>query len=205
MIAQAAPSDGLGQRITQGVFAGRQCYSLSCHAKDVAPLTPTSNPRAQLRTDYVIPEGFKGHIKVGLYVPSGSLPASIDWSSKWVEFVQFAYGPPFAGSPPLRIMTQDGTTFGLREADGPFQWKVPLTRDVWWDFDLYLVQKRTGGWYWLGDATGKTLVPARSYATVQACNGDGPNATYLDAYMCAGTCDRIGPIYLTEPTITPDP
>jgi hypothetical protein len=63
---------------------------------------------------------------------------------------------------------------------------VPLTRDVWWDFDLYLVQKRTGGWYWLGDATGKTLVAARSYATVQACNGDGPNATYLDAYMAPG-------------------
>jgi hypothetical protein len=204
MIAQAAPSDGLGQRITQGVFAGRQCYSLSCHAKDVAPLTPTSNPRAQLRTDYVIPEGFKGHIKVGLYVPSGSLPASIDWSSKWVEFIQFAYGPPFAGSPPLRIMTQDGTTFGLREADGPFQWKAPLTRDVWWDFvSTSCRSARAAG-------TGSATPRARRWCRALLRHGAGvqrrrAERAYLDAYMCAGTCDRIGPIYLTEPTITPDP
>jgi hypothetical protein len=45
-------------------------------------------------------------------------------------------------SPPLRVMTQDGVNFGLREADGR-QLRMEgrrSSRDTWWDFDLYLVQ-----------------------------------------------------------------
>jgi hypothetical protein len=200
---QSAPG-----RVREVDFDGKPCLALGCFDADVAPVTPNSNPRAQLVGSKQIDPGCRFTVDVSMLVPSSALPASWPTTSpwRWVEFIQFAYGPPYAGSPPLRIISMDGQTFGLRLADGPFAWSAPLDRDVWWRFVCELKMYPTYGWYRL--SVGRDgqppveVVPHTQYDTMQASNNGGPNALYLDAYMAAGTADRIGPIYFTGAKVT---
>lgn len=204
---QCAPNDALGKRLREITYEGRGTLALAAHETDVAPLTPNSNPRAQLCSPRLIDQGATYRVEVSLNVPSTALPATLDGSAgAWVEFVQFDVGPPFAGSPPLRIMTQDGVKFGLREADGwPYPWYVPLVRDSWWTFRMDFLHA-VDGWYELSVgqdwAPPKVVVPRKPYACVQPSNDDDACCLYLDAYMQAGTADRIGPFYFTGAKVT---
>jgi hypothetical protein len=195
---QSAPTDARGQRAREDDFNARTCLILACHAEDVAPKTPNSNPRAQLVSDKIIVAGGEYRATVDMLVPCGAIPYGLP--AGWVEFVQWSYGAPFAGSPPLRMMTLDGKTFGLREADGPFPWTSPLWRDMWWRMVMEW-RHGTDGWYRF-TVNGQVVVPQTPYATVQACNAQGPDGLILNAYMAAGTADRIGPVYFANAALT---
>jgi hypothetical protein len=203
---QSAPTDANGARAVE-ITDGTPHLRLKALDSDVAPLTPNSNPRAQLCSPPLIEQGGTYRACVDLLIPGTSLPVSIDKAGgKWVEFVQFNCGPPFAGSPPLRIFTMDGATFGLRLADSAWGWSAPMDRDVWWRF-VCEWEQATDGWYRLLVSRGLTstpveVVPQTSYATVQAANQSAPNMLILNAYMAAGTAPRIGQFFFHAPTLT---
>ncbi len=197
---QSAPG-----RVVKTTFDDRECFSLVCEGTDVAPVTPTTNPRAQLVSPALIALEGDYTVTVDLYVPSGSLPESIA-SGGWVEFLQFAYGPPWDGSPPLRWMTQDGQTWGLRHADDqPYLYRTALTRDAWHSIEVGFSMNAEPGYGWVWLVYDGALVigdPADACATILPCNDGGPNSLYLDAYMSPGWTEKIGPIYFTAPTVT---
>lgn len=206
---QSAPVDSRGARAYVSKALGRDTIALQAYADDVAPRTPNSNPRAQRVSPFMIEAGQTWRLQLGLLIPAGSLPAAIDKAAgKWVEFVQIAYGPPYAGSPPLRIFTMDGQTFGLRCGDPAWGWSTKLVRDVWWNFTVEWTQatKAAGGKYRLlvsqGDTAPVEVVKPTAYDCVGAANGGGPNAVYLDAYMSAGTAQHIGPFHFSNVTLT---
>lgn len=205
-LKQCAPDGSIGPRIVETVTNGVPHLRLKCAAADVYPLTPNGNPRAQLVSPQVIEQGGTYRVTVDLLIPTTALPATIDKAGgKWVELVQI-YGKPNAGSPPLRIFTMDGQTFGLRLGDTRWGWSAPMERNVWWRFVLEFRQA-TDGWYRLLVSKGLTstpveVVPQTAYATVSAANNAGPNGLYLDAYMAAGTADRIGQFFFHGASIT---
>jgi hypothetical protein len=206
---QSAPLDARGPRAYAATAGGRSTIALEAYADDVAPRTPNSNPRAQLVSPFMIEPIQSWRAEVGLLIPAGSLPATVDKAAgRWVEFAQFAYGAPYAGSPPLRLLTMDGQTFGLRLGDGAWGWSAPLLRDVQYDFilDWTHATKATYGRYRLrvghGGATPGEVKPITAYDCVNASNGGGPNALYLNAYMAAGTADHIGPFHFSNVRLT---
>jgi hypothetical protein len=205
---QSAPTDALGQRAREVIYQGRRCLALTCFAADVYPRTPNSNPRAQLAGDWTIDVGGTYLLDATMVIPAGAIPAAISRTGgQWIEFLQVAYGQPYAGSPPLRFMTQDGVSFGLREADAStYAWQAPLERDVFYRLVVEWKQDATTGWYRLSVGKAGTdpveVVPKKAYATVQASNGGDVNFPVLDAYMQLGSADRLGPVLYADLTVT---
>jgi hypothetical protein len=203
---ESAPENGKTPRVMQS--PGPPPYlRLTALAGDVWPLTPNSNPRAQLTSPSLIEAGGTYRISVDLLIPTTSMPAKLDQKAgNCVEFVQFAYGPPYAGSPPLRIFTMDGQKFGLRLGDTRWGWSTSLTRDVWWHLILEFHQSATDGWYRLlvgkGPEAPVEVVPRTPYLTIQASNSGGVNSIRLNAYMSAGTAPKIGPFFFRRASLT---
>jgi hypothetical protein len=204
---QSAPADTNGPRVRETIIDGTTWLEMGCFAGDVAPLTPNSNPRAQLHSPFMLNAGETYQAEIQVLVNTTAIPPTLA-SGKWVELVQLAYGSPYAGSPPLRIMTQNGSQFGVRECDGPYSWQSPASwqwRAKRWKFVFTWLQSPSG-WYSVDAAADTDLVhnvvPQKPYATIQASNGDAANALYLDAYMAAGTATHIGPVRFTGAKIT---
>lgn len=212
--SQSAPDDVSGPRCREVVVDGKTWIELGCFDSDVYPLTPNSNPRAQLVSPELIvsPEGY--NLTLTLHVPPTSLPDS--WANDgyhWVELVQPFYGPPWAGSPPVRLVTMDGLRLGVREADGPIRWATdalaPQWRGIDWQFSFSWNQRTAaaGGGYGVraGRAGGplNVVIPWRSYDCVRSSNNGGPNRVYLDAYMAAALgAQNIGPVRFADVKLT---
>lgn len=192
---QSASTDSIGPRVVETVVDGRDCLALTAFDRDTAL---TENPRAQLLSPGIIEPGGVYQAAVGIKVPTGALPAAFPAGSWGVTLVQPNYGPPYAGASPLRIWLHDADLVELVYV--PESVSVPLVREKWMDFEIAFEHAADG---WVSFAlNGETLVPQTSCATVNATNRIGPCSLYIDAYMAAGTSDRIGPIFFSEPTLT---
>jgi hypothetical protein len=95
---------------------------------DVAPRTPTENPRAQLNSRLEFTAGQDVHVSWSTYFPAG-FPRRI---APWFVFFQF-HGEPYDGSPRIALGVKDG--------------RVGLERDERYRFDRpWTGPLRTGGW-----------------------------------------------------------
>ena len=108
---------------------------------DVAPLTPTVNPRSQLDSPFnLFKQGNTYWESFEVYVPTTqTLP-----SKGWISLESAVYGAPFAGTPPATIAIDNGAFRFQRNGVGPnpFQvaWTTPVVKGQWyrftWHFDL---------------------------------------------------------------------
>jgi hypothetical protein len=118
-------------RVTSPVRSGQYALRLSVEDGDVAPLTATGNPRAQLSSRALQTEGNHTYIGWSTYFPS-SFPRVI---GRWFVFFQF-HGAPYSGSPRIAFGIR-GSRLGLHR-DEAFRfdspWSVPLQRERWLDF-----------------------------------------------------------------------
>ena len=113
---------------------------------DVAPLTPTANPRAQLLTPAVIKKGQTLWESFEVYVPS-SFP-SIQPGEGWISLETAVYGAPFAGSPAAEIGIDGGDFRFQRDVYAPtpysIAWSSPLVKDRWVRFTWHFLVARNG-------------------------------------------------------------
>jgi hypothetical protein len=210
---QSAPDDSYGPRAREVTIDGKTWIELGCFSSDVAPLTPNQNPRAQLVGPAVINQGEEYHLDVTVQMPASALPKS--WTNDgahWVEVLQPFYGPPYAGSPPLRLISMDGAKLSVREADLSPRWSTDALAAQWrgvtWTFGFTWWHKTAaqGGGYGVrairDGGSNDIIVPWRSYDCVQSCNNGGANAVYLDAYMGLGTATHLGPVRFCDVKLT---
>jgi hypothetical protein len=147
---------------------------------DVAPLTPTSNPRSQLCSPELFKSGQQYWQSFEIYVPTSFTFAKTGWL-----FLESAvYGAPFNAQPPLTISIENGAFRFQRSGVGahPFQiaWTTPVVKGKWyrftWHFDL-----SASGWVqlYVNDVqqpllNGSTQVTQLPLATLDSSDYKGP-------------------------------
>lgn len=121
---------------------GRYAVRLTAGNEDVAPLTPTEDPRAQLDSPVLAPEG-TGELWIGwsIYFPV-DFPTDIGEGANWYTFAEL-FGEPYAGSSILNFCVKHlGGVQSVANCRGEEQgsdepWSVPLQRGRWHDFVMH--------------------------------------------------------------------
>jgi hypothetical protein len=97
--------------------SGQSVFDLTVQNQDVAPITPTENPRAQMLSPGIINNGSEFWLQTKFYIPVG-----MPYVSEWLSLVSI-YGPPFEGSSPWQISINEGELRWMRNGD--HNWDVP--------------------------------------------------------------------------------
>lgn len=167
--------------------------------RDVYPLTPTENPRAQALSPPIVDPGDELWLKTELMIPA-EMPAVPGWMA-----LISIYGPPFQGSSPWQIGVHGDELLWQRNGtyDYDVPWRMPLPRGRW---TTILLHERfaADGWVemWVD---GERVVFADGadrlhMQTVDASNGGGPNSAKIMNYREAGMFNSatvyFGPLLL---------
>ena len=104
--------------------------------KDVYPVTPTSDPRAQLLSPRIVKPGREYWWRQRFYVPSTMPLVS---GSSWLQILQL-YGPPYNGPAPFSIKIHEeapGENSLLWQRNSTYSWDIPwsasLKTNHWYD------------------------------------------------------------------------
>ena len=124
---QSAP--GAVSEVADPAGSAEGVFRMTVANSDVYPVTPTSDPRAQLLSPSIIKPGDEYWWNSKFYLPA-DFPASVP---SWFTVMEGPYGPPFAGTPPWHIEVNGSNlrwsrndTYGW---DVP--WQMPLVRGRW--------------------------------------------------------------------------
>ncbi len=113
---------------------------------DVFPLTPTTNPRAQLVAPLSVKPGDQFWESYEVYVPT-SFPLAATRHG-WISLGSPAYAPPFAGTPSVELSIGGGDFRFQRNgyASHPWQiaWQTPLVLGRWVRFTWHVLLSRAG-------------------------------------------------------------
>jgi len=184
---------------------GARALRLTVFDRDVEPLTPTDNPRAQLVSPDLVGAGANVWLATEFLVPE-SYP-EVD-PGGWVTLVE-VYGPPFRGTSPWRLELAGDSLQWQRnssyEFDTPF--KQPLVRGRWIGVLLHERFGRHGFVeMWIDDrpveffgagGRGRNADPATrrlKMATMDRSNDEGLNSVRIGQYRQAGMFAK-GTIY----------
>jgi Polysaccharide lyase len=115
-LMQAAP--GAVSETPDPAGSGENTIEMTVDDTDVAPITPTENPRAQLLSPAIIDNGDEFWISTKFLVPANFPTAKKGWMS-----LVSIYGAPFGGSSPWQIEIVDGRLQWMR--NGTYHWDVP--------------------------------------------------------------------------------
>lgn len=119
---------------------GGQAQQFTTLNSDVAPLTPTVNPRSQLVTPYVFKPGNTYWESFEIYVPQ----SFVFKTNGWTSLESAVYGGPYNGTSPATISTENGDFRFQRNGYAPNKWQIawqtPITKGQWyrftWHFDF---------------------------------------------------------------------
>jgi hypothetical protein len=121
---------------------GDTVLKMTVHDDDVAPVTPTENPRAQAITPSIIDDGDEFWLRTEFLIPT-DFPSRVPG---WLSLVS-VYGPPYDGSSPWQISLAGSHMLWERNESYGFDtpWKAPLVRGHW---TSVLLHERFGddGW-----------------------------------------------------------
>ena len=124
---QSAP--GAVTEVPDPAGSGESVFQMTVGDKDVYPITPTENPRAELVSTPTINPGDELWWSSKFYLPS-SFPSSIP---SWLTLMEGPYGSPFNGTPPWHIEVSgehiQWSRNGTYNWDVP--WQMPLVKDSW--------------------------------------------------------------------------
>jgi Polysaccharide lyase len=189
-------AEGAISEVPDPVGSGEDVLKFTVLNRDVFPVTPTENPRAELVSPNIVRRGMNVWLATKFLVPR-SYPA---FRSGWVSLVSF-YGPPFDSSSPWQLelgveglQWQRNSTYGF---DIPFQ--APLVRERWTTLLVHERFARKGLVEMWIDGRPIRFFGADTYnphnhpatrrlkmATVDRSNGRGPNSARLMQYRKAG-------------------
>ena len=122
---------------------GKYAVRLKTDNTDVAPCTPTVNPRSQLGTAPIMEAGADVFETWSMYVPDSfpDVPSEPTPTGNPFLVTQQDFASPFSGSPPLGFGIHDrglgdGDVIDLRIDDGlgSSVWQTPLERGRWYRF-----------------------------------------------------------------------
>jgi hypothetical protein len=191
---QAAPN--AITEVPDPLGSGETVLKMTVNDQDVAPITPTENPRAQAVSPDIINQGQEFWISTKFL-----LPADLPTVPGWMSLIS-VYGAPYAGSSPWCVGIAGNNLEWDRNAtynwDTP--WKAPLVRGQW---TTLLVHERfaSDGFIemWINGtpvtffANGSSYNPSRHAATqqlemktVDSSNGGGTNSVRISQYRQKG-------------------
>jgi hypothetical protein len=159
---------------------------------DIAPLTPTDNPRAQLITPNGIVRANQPFWEsYELYLPP-SFPAKLT-NGSWVTFGSPFYGPPFNGTPSIDLEVTNGHFLWQANANAPHPWQVlweaPVVTGHWIRF-TWFVNPAASGFVelYVDDVpvsvnNGSTTTLGTNLPVLDASNDLGPWCSQLSVYM----------------------
>lgn len=103
--------------------SGQSVFDLTVNNQDVAPITPTENPRAQMLSPGIIHPGDEFWLETKFFIPTG-----MPYVSEWMSLVSI-YGPPFEGSSPWQISINEHELRWMRNGGHGYDipWKAPLS------------------------------------------------------------------------------
>jgi Polysaccharide lyase len=126
---QSAP--GAVSEVPDPAGGGERVLKMTVDDGDVAPVTPTENPRAQLVTPHFVEPGDELWWHTRFYLPR-DFPADVPG---WLTVLEGPYGYPYDGSPPVSIsVDEDEIRFQRNDSyryDVP--WHQPIERGRWID------------------------------------------------------------------------
>jgi len=124
---QSAP--GAVTEVADPAGSGESVLQMTVSDQDVAPVTPTENPRAQLLSPSIINPGDEFWWSSKFFLPA-DFPTSIPG---WLTVMEGPYGPPFEGTPPWHLEVSGSqiqwSRNGTYNWDVP--WQMPLVRGSW--------------------------------------------------------------------------
>jgi hypothetical protein len=191
---QQAP--GAITETTDPLGSGEKVLKMTVSEKDVAPITPTQNPRAQALSPDLIESGDEFWMSTKFMLPQ-DFPSSVPG---WLALMEI-YGAPFNGSSPWQIGIEGNsiawTRNGTYKWDVP--WKMPIVKGQW---VTVLLHERfaSDGWVemWINgqpvkffDSAGynpNKVTPTEHLAmkTRDASNSGGANAAKIMNYRKLG-------------------
>jgi hypothetical protein len=197
---QSAP--GAVSEVADPAGSGRSVLQMSVANSDVAPVTPTSDPRAQLLSPSIIENGDEFWWSGKFFLPS-DFPSSVPG---WLTVMEGPYGAPFDGTPPWHIEVNGSEIQWTRNDTYGYDipWQMPLVRNQWVEV---MVHERfaADGWVemWV-DGQQITFFDGGAYnpdnespttrlamATRDHSNDDGPNFTVIQSYRKANMFSSV--------------
>ena len=137
---QSAP--GAVTEVPDPAGSGKQVLQMTVDNSDVAPITPTHDPRAQVLTPAIVEPGDETWWHASFYLPE-NFPSNVPG---WVSIIEGPYGPPFGGSPPVSISADDHELrFQRNETYGyDVAYRQPIVKGQWVDILLHTKFAREG-------------------------------------------------------------
>lgn len=177
--------------------SGDTVLKMTVDDDDVAPVTPTEDPRAQALSPKMISEGDEFWLETEFLIPE-SFPPQVPG---WLSLVSI-YGPPYSGSSPWQVGLGGREMSWQRNEQYGYDvpWRQPLIRGQW---VKVLLHERfdSHGWVemWIDGQPITFFARGSSYnpdhhsptrrlqmATVDGSNDGGPNAAKIMQYREVG-------------------
>jgi hypothetical protein len=116
---------------------------LTAENRDIAPLTPTDNPRAQLITpDNIVKSGVPFWESYEVYVPTSFPIAETDGG--WLALGSPFYGRPYNGTPSIEMIITNGHYYWSGPAGSRMLWSSRVVLGKWTRFTWYVVPATRG-------------------------------------------------------------
>jgi hypothetical protein len=185
-LLQAAP--GAITEVPKPAGTG-SAIEMNVNNHDVAPITPTENPRAQALSPSIIEPGDEFWLSTSFYIPP-----EYPTVNGWMSLVSI-YGPPFAGSSPWQIEVVGNELQWMR--NGTYHWDVPwqtpLVKGSW---ITVLLHERfaTDGWVemWVNgqQVSFFNRETKLNMQTMDSSNGAGANSAKIMQYRKVGMFEQ---------------
>jgi hypothetical protein len=189
-LIQAAP--GAVTEATDPAGSGSKVLSLTVHDADVAPITPTENPRAELLTKNLFPSGSEFWLRTSFYIP-----ANFPSVTGWMTLVS-VYGAPYNGPAPWHIQIDNNQLDWVRNGSYGYDvpWSMPLPKGQWVEV-LQHERLASDGWvetwingkqmtFFAGSAKATTKLAMK---TMDASNNGQANYAKICQYRKVGMFD----------------
>jgi len=197
---QSAP-DAVSE-VADPAGSGQPALKMTVENSDVAPVTPTSDPRAQLLSPSIINDGDEFWWSGKFFLPA-DFPTSVPG---WLTVMEGPYGAPFDGTPPWHIEVNDDHIQWTRNDtyDYDVPWQMPLVRNQW--IDVVVHQRfAADGWVemWVNgqqitffgsdtyNPNNEAPTTRLAMATLDHSNDGGPNFTVIQSYRKAGMFSSV--------------
>jgi hypothetical protein len=114
---EAAP--GAFQEVPDPLGSGETAFQITVNERDVAPITPTDNPRAQALSPDIIKPGDDFWLQTKFMIP-----ANYPFVPHWMSLLGI-YGPPYGGPGPFVLEVCENRLQWMR--NGTYNWDVPFS------------------------------------------------------------------------------
>jgi Polysaccharide lyase len=124
---QSAP--GAVTEVPDPTGSGETAIQMNVSDSDVAPITPTENPRAELISDPIFEAGSEFWASAKFYLPT-EFPTTVPG---WLTLLEGPYGAPYAGTPPWHIEVSGSSIRWARNNtyNWDVPWEMPVVRGSW--------------------------------------------------------------------------